>query len=225
MKLSTVILDMDGTITRFNLDFLGVRRAILAELEEMNLRTANMTERLSIYVLLKQLKQRLDAETYEKLRKRFYGLLEEMEAKAAQEVVLQPGVLDTLHILRNRDLKIGLVTSNSRKGTGLTLKRLELSNFFDAVVTRDDCEEMKPDPGPLKKVLKELDARADEAVFVGDWVNDIMAAKEAGMSSAAVFTGPFDMEHLLLSGPDNLLGSLSDLPSLIRLFESSPEIK
>jgi len=219
MKLSAVILDMDGTITQSNLDFVGVRRKILAELEEMNLRTADMTERLTNYVLLKQLKQRLDAETYEKLRTRFYDLLEEMEAEAAQKAVLYAGALDTLHILRDRDLRIGLVTSNSRKGTDLTLKRLELSDLFDAVVTRDDCEEMKPDPAPLKKALQELDVHVDEAIFVGDWVYDIKAAQEAGVSSVAVFTGPFEMEHLLRSGPDYLIGSLNDLPTLIRSFQ------
>jgi phosphoglycolate phosphatase len=220
MKLRAVILDMDGTITRFNIDYLGARRLVLAELDKMKLKTADMTERSSIYLLLKQLKPRLDLETYGRLRKLFYSRLEEMEIKAAQEVMLYPGVLDTMNKLKDLELRIGLVTNNGRKGTNLTLKRLGLQLFFDAIVTRDDCEEMKPDPGPVRKVLEELKVGADEAIFVGDGVMDIMAAREAGLSSVAVSTGPFEMERLLHSKPDYVLGSVNDLPSLIGSLES-----
>ena len=220
MKLRAVILDMDGTITRFNIDYLGARRSVLAELEKMKLKTADMTERSSIYFLLKQVKPEVDSETYGRLRKLFYSRLEEMEIKAAQEVMLYPGVLDTMNKLRNLDLRIGLVTNNGRKGTNLTLERLGLKIFFDAIVTRDDCEDMKPDPGPIRKVLEELKVSGDDAIFVGDGVMDIMAAREAGLSSVAVSTGPFEMERLLQSEPDYVLGSVNDLPNLIGSLES-----
>ncbi|HKM51185.1 MAG TPA: HAD hydrolase-like protein, partial [Candidatus Bathyarchaeia archaeon] len=121
VKLRSVILDMDGTITRFNLDSKGVKLTILAELEKLNLRSPDMTERSTILTLLKQMKDRLDTEAYEKLRNQFYRLLEEMEVKAAQETAFHPGVLDTLHKLRQRGLLLGLVTNNSRKGTDISL--------------------------------------------------------------------------------------------------------
>jgi HAD superfamily hydrolase (TIGR01509 family) len=219
MRLRAVILDMDGTITRFNIDYLAARRAVLAKLEKMNLKTTDMTERSSIYSLLTQLKPRLDSRAYEQLRKLSYDRLEEIEVKAAQEVMLYPGVLDTMKALRSRRLRIGLVTNNGRKGTNLTLERLGLTIFFDAIVTRDDCEEMKPDPDPLRKVLEELGVRVDEAILVGDGVMDIVAGKAAGLSSVAVCTGPFNNEELLRSGPDYVLGSVNDLPNLIGSFK------
>jgi pyrophosphatase PpaX len=215
MGLSAVILDMDGTITQFNLDSRRVKLKLLKELEQLNLRPANTSETSTIVILLKQMRQHLDAENYGKFRNRLYDLLEEMEVKAAGEVTLHPGVLDTLHMLKERRLRIGLVTSNSRKGANLTLEHLGLNGFFHTVVTRDDCEEMKPNPGPLNKALKELDARPDEAIFVGDSVYDIIAAKEAGVGSVAVASGTSSMEQLLEYEPDYILSSLNDLPSLI----------
>lgn len=221
MKVKAVIIDMDGTITRFNLDYMGARRKALEELEKFRLRTPEMTEQLSLYLLLKQLKSNLDAETFAMIRKTFYGLLEGMEIKAAQDVVLYPGAVDTLRKLRERGFKIGIVTNNGRAGTELTLKRYGLSGFFQAIVTRDDCEEMKPDGGPVLKILAEMQVHSREAFLVGDGVIDIMAARAAGVLAVAVPTGPFTSERLLQAQPDYLLGSVNDIPSLIDALEAS----
>lgn len=215
MKVRGVVMDMDGTITRFNLDYMGARRKALQELEKLNLRTPEMTEQLSLYIVLRTVKEKIDADTFTALRKRFYELLEEMEVKAAREVTLYPGAVETLRKLRGLGLKIGIVTNNGRSGTELTLKRYELGGFFDAVVTRDDCEEMKPDGGPVRKVLAEMGVPPEDAILVGDSVMDILAARAVGLPSVAVATGPFPSERLLQAEPDYLLGSVNDLPVLI----------
>ena len=218
LTLSAVVFDLDGTITRFNIDYLGARHKILTELEKMNLKTSDMTTESSIYSLLKILRSRLEAQTYEKLRRKFYRLLEDMETKAAQEVVLYPGARETLRNIHERDLKMGLVTNNGRVGAGLTLKRFGLEGFFGAIVTRDDCEEMKPDAGPVRKVLAKLNSRVEDAVLVGDGAIDVLAAKAAKLRSIAVGTGPLDVDRLLRTEPDYLLGSIRDLPNLIELL-------
>jgi len=118
-------------------------------------------------------------------------------------------------------LKVGLVTNNGRKGTDLTLKRYNLRIFFEAVVTRDDCENMKPAPDPVLKVLDEMRVSSGEAILVGDGVMDIMAAKAAGLPSVAVTTGPFTSGRLLEAEPDFLLASINDLPTLIDSLNSN----
>jgi len=220
LTIKGIVMDMDGTITQFNLDYMAARRKALEEVEKLNLRTPEMTEQLSLYVILKKLKDELDADTFTSLRRRFYSLLQEMEVKAANEVILYPGAVETLRKLRARGLKMGLVTNNGRVGTGITLRRCELGGFFDAVVTRDDCDEMKPDPRPVRKLLAEMHVPLKEAILVGDGVIDIMAAREAGLPSVAVATGPFPSERLIQAEPDYLLGSVNDLPLLIEQLDA-----
>jgi HAD superfamily hydrolase (TIGR01509 family) len=212
-------MDMDGTITKFNLDYMTARRTSLKELERMNLRTPEMTEQVPLYLMLKKVKDNVDAETFARVRGNFYKFFEEMEFKAAGEATLYPGVMDTLRKLRERGLRIGLVTNNGRVGTELTLKRCEIEGFFDTVVTRDDCDEMKPDGAPVRKVLNEMRVMPEEAVLVGDSVMDIIAARAAGLPSVAVATGPFTRERLLQAEPDYLLGSVNDLPLLIEKLD------
>ena len=101
-------MDMDGTITRFNLDFVEARRRVLRDVEQMNLRTLDMTEQMSNYLLLKRLKENIDADKFDGIRKKFYGYVQEMEVRAAQDATLYPGALETLNLLRGWRLKIGI---------------------------------------------------------------------------------------------------------------------
>jgi HAD superfamily hydrolase (TIGR01549 family) len=215
LKLEAIVIDMDGTITKFNLNYMAARRRALDELERLGLRTPDMNEEVSLWVVLNKLRERLKPEEFRKLRAKLYVFFEEMEVKAAQDVSLYPGAVRALRELRSKPLKLGLVTSNSRSGTDLTLKRLNLQPFFDAVVTRDDCEEMKPAAAPILKILAELDVSPEAAVLVGDGVMDILAARAAGIRSAAVTTGPFPLERIIKAEPDYLLGSVNDLPALV----------
>ena len=224
MKVKAIVVDMDGTITNFNLNFIEARKQALEILNEMNLRTADMTEQVSLYIILGSLKEKLDPETYAKVRSRFYKLLEEMELKSAKEVTLYPGARETLLAIRKRPVKMGMVTNNGRAGTDLTFKRLKLEGIFDVVVTRDDCEDMKPSPNPVLKVMIGLGANPEEGILVGDGLMDIMAAKRAGLSSVAVTTGPFNSARLIEAEPDYLLGSINDLPGLLDLITETGEV-
>ena len=220
LKLKGLIIDMDGTITKFNLDYVAARKRALDELDRLGLRTPDMNEQVNLYVILNQLGEKLEPTRFRELRATLYKFFEEMEVKAAEDATLLPGAANTLHELRSKPLKIGLVTNNSRAGTDLTLQRLSLQTAFDAVVTRDDCEEMKPASAPILKVLTELRVLPDAAILVGDGVLDIQAAKAAGVRSVAVTTGPFPIERILKAQPDYILSSIGDLPLLIEKLES-----
>jgi pyrophosphatase PpaX len=220
VKVKAIVIDMDGTITKFNLDYMSARRRALEELERLNLRTPEFNEQVNLYIILNKLKSSMDAEAFTKLRATFYSYFEQMELKAAEDVSLYPGAIDTLRKLKSQSLKLGLVTNNGRAGTNLTLKRHHLEDLFDSIVTRDDSEEMKPDIAPIRKVLSELHVKPEEAILVGDGVMDIMAAKAAGLVSVAVATGPFPSERLLRAEPDYFLNSVNDVPALIDRLNS-----
>ena len=223
MRIKAIVMDMDGTITKFNLDFMSFRRRALKELEKMNLRTPDMTDQLSLSVILDKLRGKVDANTFRGIRDKIYGMIEEIELKAATEVTLYPGAVDTLRKLRSQSMKIGLVTNNGRKGTELTLSRYRLEGLFDGVVTRDDCDDMKPAAEPVLRILNKMNVASSEAILIGDGVMDIMAARAAGIRSVAVATGPFKSDLLLKAEPDYLLGSINNLLILIESLNTAKE--
>ncbi len=83
--------------------------------------------------------------------------------------------------LRRRFGLLGLVTGRPREEAGFTLSRFDWTDRFDAVVTMEDAEGRgKPDPWPLQLAFARLGVEPTEAVYVGDSVDDMVAARAAG---------------------------------------------
>jgi phosphoglycolate phosphatase len=155
-------------------------------------------------------------EEFDEMRKRIYDRVRAIECNAAEHAELMPGAKEALNELRQMKKKIIVVTNNGRLGTNRTLERLDLLSMFDAVLTRDDVEELKPDPRMVFKALDLAGVEADEAIFVGDAIIDIKAAKSASVRCVAVPTGPFPATRLMQEEPDFVVGSLQDVPELVR---------
>jgi len=221
MTLKAILIDMDGTITKFNLDYMWMRRAALQLLDEAGLWRPNFSDQMTIYAMLNELRGSISNERLEEIKKRIYEKVETIESKAAEQAELMPGAREALDELIRMKKKMVVVTNNGRLGTDRTLERLNLLGVFDGVFTRDDVDELKPDPSIVFKALNLTGAKADEAILVGDAIIDIKAAKAASVRCVAIPTGPFPAARLLQEEPDFIVGSLLDVPELVRRLDSS----
>ncbi|MDH5795635.1 MAG: HAD family hydrolase [Candidatus Bathyarchaeota archaeon] len=219
LTVKAILTDMDGTFTRFNLDYMGMRRAALKLLDEVGLMRPNFSDQLSVYVMLKELRGTISTDRFNEIKNRVYGMVEKIEAEAAGQVQLMPGAREALNELKQMKKKIVVVTNNGRLGTDRTLDRLELGGVFDGVVTRDDADQLKPDPGIVLKALDLARVKAGEAILVGDAVIDIRAARAAAVRSVAVPTGPFPAARLLQEEPDFIVSSFLEVPGLVRRLD------
>jgi len=220
LTVKAILTDMDGTFTKFNLDYMGMRRTALRLLEEAGLMRPGFSDQLSIYAMLKELRGAINTDRFNEIKKRIYATVETIEAESAEQVQLLPGARDALNELKQMKKKIVVVTNNGRLGTQRTLDRLELSGSFDGVVTRDDADLLKPDAGIVLKALTLARVKADEAILVGDAVIDIRAARAASVRSVAVPTGPFSAARLLEEEPDFIVSSFLEVPGLVRRLDS-----
>ena len=135
------------------------------------------------------------------------------------QVRLKPGVERILQSLKERGLKIGIVTGRLGKGERrwLELRRLGVDRFVDVMVTAADAT-AKPAPDGLAKCIAELGLSAEECVFVGDSKLDVMAGKEAGVRTVAISSGVAGREVLAEHEPDFILEDMSLLlPRVVEL--------
>ncbi|MEM3019227.1 MAG: HAD family hydrolase, partial [Candidatus Bathyarchaeia archaeon] len=113
------------------------------------------------------------------------------------------------------------VTNSGRKAIELLFRRLLERSLFEAIITRDDVELMKPDPSPIFEALRRLGVLASKAVLVGDSPVDIKAGIAAGVRTVGISPNPEREEILRKAGADYVILSLKELPDLLSRMEGS----
>jgi pyrophosphatase PpaX len=122
------------------------------------------------------------------------------------------GIDEVLVRLKYEGRRLGIVTAKRRKTVELAFDRVPLAHLFETVVGGDETERHKPDPEPLLLALERLDARPEEAAYVGDAPFDVKAAKAAGLFSVAVtWGGIHPRERLEAEEPDAVVDTADEL--------------
>jgi pyrophosphatase PpaX len=126
------------------------------------------------------------------------------------------GILDVVERLRDEGRRLGVVTAKRQATVALAFRVLPLEHLFDAVITNDDVQRGKPYPDGILRALELLEARPEEAAYVGDSPFDVEAAKRAGVYAVAVGWGGIHPRERLeavepdafVERPEELLGRL-----------------
>ncbi|MBI4788109.1 MAG: HAD family hydrolase [Chloroflexi bacterium] len=134
---------------------------------------------------------------------------------AASRWSLAPDAKTVLAFLKDeRHVKLGLVTNIGRQAVELGATRLGLKGLFDVVITRNDVELVKPCGEGIRIALAHLAAKNADALFVGDSVSDVLAARDGGIRVAFVQGGESAPASLNAASPDYLWQSLGELKRL-----------
>lgn len=92
------------------------------------------------------------------------------------------GIRDLLETLNSRDVRIGVCTNKRSMLSERILGKLGILHFIDAVAGGDVTPFKKPDPAPVLYALERIKVAPDRAIMVGDSINDIAAARAAGIA-------------------------------------------
>src|SRR3954452_7119852 len=105
------------------------------------------------------------------------------------ELAAFDGAADLLRATKLAGLAVVLATSASAKEAEHLRAALGVDDVIDEVTSKDDVEESKPDPDIVQTALDKAGLDAVDALFVGDTVWDIEAARRAGLDCVAVLSG------------------------------------
>lgn len=141
-----------------------------------------------------------------------YGVIEENDEFEARPY---PGASEALRHLHQAGLATAVVTNKHERFASGLLRRLHLKPFVDLVIGGDTCERRKPDPQPLLVACERLRTAPAHALMVGDSINDVLAARAAGIPIICVPYGYNEGNDPRELACDALIEDLSRLPGLL----------
>ncbi len=114
--------------------------------------------------------------------------------------------------------EVGIVTSRVRESVFEMPELAKLKNQFKVVVAHQDTMNHKPHPEPLLLAAQKLGIAPEECVYIGDTINDIVAAKAAGMKVihySKAISNDADAGTFVFSELLEIVGSLGSTRSIL----------
>lgn len=142
-------------------------------------------------------------------------------AKKADEVMVSltcayDSVLSTMKYLKEKGLKLGIVSNKHRHRIEAILEKEGLANIFDIVIGSEDMTKHKPDPEGVIKAADSLGIPQEDIIYVGDSLVDAQTVKGLKVSFVATLTGTTTKEEFK---EYRALGIIKDISELIDLIK------
>jgi HAD superfamily hydrolase (TIGR01509 family) len=183
--LSAIIFDMDGTL--LNSEILHAKALAYLLGDNSNQRAFALLEEFKGVAepdVLVSLKSKgivkphvvMDEFIIEK-NKHFHTM---MNDTAVMQLLVKAEILSLLSEIKKHQLKLALVTASERTTTDLFLRSLNLSHFFDIIITREDTEKTKPDPMPYHHCFNQLQLNPKTTLIFEDSPTGLASAMNSG---------------------------------------------
>ena len=198
MRYDTVIFDLDGTLLD-TLDDLtdGVNHALanfcypLANREQIRARLGYGSK----YLIAKSVPGGYDDENYQAV---FDDYLEYYSAHSSVKTAPYPGIMQLLEELNSLGVRCAIV-SNKPDSAAKILGEHWFGSLVATTVGDREGIRRKPAPDTLLEVMRQLEAKPEGTVYIGDSEVDIETTQAAGVDCISVSWGFRTSEQLMNS--------------------------
>jgi len=205
VRFPVVLFDLDGTLVDSGAIILASFQHAARAVLDRDVPATEILARVGGTSLHEQMRA-IDPDRVDEL----VSVYREHNAPLAETLEAFEGIIDVVEQLHDEGSRLGVVTAKRRESLDLALARIPLEPYLDVMVAAEDTARHKPDPDPLLEALRRLDARPEDAAYVGDSPFDVRAAKAAGLFMVGVTWGRIhDVEAL--DGADAIVDTAQEL--------------
>lgn len=223
-RIRAVLFDMDGTLVDTLPDIAAAVNAALRDLRLAPLDDAHIATLIGNgpRVLSRRALEAQPALAPERrealVEPLLAGYARHYATQAGSNGRLFDGAAETLRELAAQGRKLGVVSNALQHLAETVLARFGLAPYLDIVVGGDRVVHNKPHPEALWKALSAFDVAPHDALMVGDSINDVAAARAAGMAVVCVPHGYDQGQSVHELGVD-VVDGLGTLPAWIESHE------
>jgi len=233
MKTKCVIFDFENTLAKLSVDW----KDSFLKVADSYIKNGVPSEVIDPYkykpiYLINEVYEKMlrlfPREKAERIQKEASKIMEKLELEGVESSELIHNSRETLKMLRDLGIKIGIVTSTSKLSVIKTLEKFGLMDYVDAIFSRDSLGRPKPSPDLVLTCLEALKCDPEHAFMVGDDLKDIQAARNAGVYSIGylakrdriwkkMVTGEqiTMMKNAMRETADRIITDLSEIPRIV----------
>jgi beta-phosphoglucomutase family hydrolase len=126
-----------------------------------------------------------------------------------KKLELIPGIFELMNELKNDNIKIGLASSSPRAFIEMILNNLEVTKFFDIIVSGEEVLKSKPSPDIFLRAAELLSIEPSECLVIEDSEHGVKAAKLSGMKCIGFKNPNSGKQDLTLS--DTVVCSINEI--------------
>jgi phosphoglycolate phosphatase len=210
--IEAIFFDFEGTLVDLQWDLRGAVKETLEMLRTLRFPIQRLQGMKYSTLMLEALRMAQEiGQSTDRVREKIGAIYDRFDEDALMRWSLRDGSKDFLSALKTKGIKIWLVSNVGRKVLQKALLKLDLYPFFNVVITRNDVQFMKPSGEGLSLALSRLQVTKDKALYVGDSLDDIQAAKEAGLKVIIIMGKGNSKAEILSAGPDQLIHHFNEL--------------
>ena len=220
VRIESIVFDFDGTLAELHLDFGEMKRRLAVLAEEFTNGDAPPSALPALEwleALVERVRKSSSKAAAENLQKRATALIVDMELEGARRGCLFSFTRPILNELRQKGIKVAIITRNCEMAVRLVFPDLDL--YCSSFLARDHVPRVKPDPDHLLRALAMASASTQGALMVGDHPLDVQTGKRAGVLTAAVWSGSATQADLIRSGARWIAGNCEELIAALKAEE------
>ena len=210
--VEAILFDFEGTLVDLQWNLQGAVKETLEMLKTLHFPVQRLQGMKYSTLMLEALRMAQGiGQSTDKVREKIEAIYDRFDEDALMRWNLRDGSEDLLSTLKTKGIKIGLVSNVGRKALEKAFLKLDLRPFFNVVVSRNDVQYMKPSGEGLSLALSRLQVMKDKALYVGDSLDDIQAAKTTGVRVIIIMGKENSKAELLSAEPDQLIHHFNEL--------------
>jgi pyrophosphatase PpaX len=211
MNITTVLFDLDGTLINTNPLIIKTFEVTLAHYFPHQPFT---TDEIKAFIgpTLEQTFMHLDPNRVSEMIDYYRSV-----NKTLHDTMVKPypTVFEGLSLLKDRGIRLGIVSSKKTDMVIHGLKHFKILDYFEVIIGADEVKNPKPDKEPIELAMSTLGVTKDEVIFVGDNSHDIEGGKNAGVFTCGVAWSLRGANYLKQFGPNYILEDMRDIIKII----------